>query len=113
MREGLARWIGDEARRSIAESLTMPGTLTPLSGLIAGADHHPVIGNLDKQIEASATEVALQDSHTSRIIQSRFTTLPTRLRRFRRYPVKVGLPYFYQEPPRPRRGRGYRAIARQ
>src|SRR6202167_2646048 len=53
MREGLARWIGDDARRPIAESLTMSGTLTPLPGLIAGADHHPVIGNLDKQIEAS------------------------------------------------------------
>jgi cobalt-zinc-cadmium efflux system outer membrane protein len=33
--------------------------LNPLPGLIAGADHHPVIGGLDKQIEASAADVAL------------------------------------------------------
>jgi outer membrane protein, heavy metal efflux system len=59
MRAGLARWIGDDAQRPIAESLTTPGFLTPLPGLISGADHHPVIGNLDKQIEASATDVAL------------------------------------------------------
>ena len=58
-RAGLTRWIGDAAERPIAESLNMPATLTPLPGLMAGADHHPVIGNLDKQIEASATEVAL------------------------------------------------------
>jgi cobalt-zinc-cadmium efflux system outer membrane protein len=59
MREGLARWIGDEAKRPIAESLAMPGISSPLPGLIAGADHHPVVGNLNRQIEASATEVAL------------------------------------------------------
>jgi outer membrane protein, heavy metal efflux system len=58
-RAGLTRWIGDAAERPIAESLTMPAILTPLPGLLAGADHHPVIGNLDKQIEASATDVAL------------------------------------------------------
>ncbi|HWJ33888.1 MAG TPA: TolC family protein [Steroidobacteraceae bacterium] len=59
MREGLARWIGEEARRPLAEALTMPGFLIPLPILIASSDHHPVIGTLDKQIEASATDVAL------------------------------------------------------
>jgi outer membrane protein TolC len=59
MREGLARWIGDEARRPLAESLSMPGFLTPLPSLIARSDHHPVIGGVDKQIEASSTDVAL------------------------------------------------------
>lgn len=59
MREGLARWIGDDARRPLAEALTMPGFLSPLPSLIASSDHHPVIGSLDKQIEASATDVAL------------------------------------------------------
>jgi outer membrane protein, heavy metal efflux system len=59
MREGLTRWIGDAARRPLADALPEPGFLSPLPSLIASSDHHPVIGNLDKQIEASATEVAL------------------------------------------------------
>ena len=32
---------------------------SPLASLIAHSEHHPAIGTLDKQIEASATEVAL------------------------------------------------------
>src|SRR6202044_4169156 len=36
-RAGLSRWIGDEAQRPIAQSLTMPAVLTPLPGLMAGA----------------------------------------------------------------------------
>ncbi len=58
-RSGLARWIGDAAQRPLAAGLTMPAVLNPLPGLLAGADHHPVIGNLDKQIEASTADVAL------------------------------------------------------
>jgi len=58
-RAALARWIGDEARRPIQESLTMPEVAGSLTSLIARSDRHPVIGTLDKQIEASATEVAL------------------------------------------------------
>jgi outer membrane protein, heavy metal efflux system len=58
-RSGLTRWIGDAAERPIAAALPLPETLSPLPGLIAGADHHPVIDNLDRQIEASATEIAL------------------------------------------------------
>ncbi len=58
-RSGLARWIGDAAQRPLAAALTMPAVLNPLPGLLAGADHHPVIGNLDKQIEASTADVAL------------------------------------------------------
>ena len=58
-RSGLARWIGDAAQRPLAAALTMPAVLNPLPGLLAEADHHPVIGNLDKQIEASTADVAL------------------------------------------------------
>jgi outer membrane protein TolC len=58
-RAGLARWIGAAAERPIAASLTMPAVPVPLSGLMAGADHHPVIGGVDKQIEAAATDIAL------------------------------------------------------
>src|SRR5271170_1107324 len=38
-RAGLTRWIGDAAERPVAAALTMPGVLTPLPGLMAGADH--------------------------------------------------------------------------
>jgi outer membrane protein TolC len=58
-RAGLTRWIGEAAERPIAAALPLPETLSPLPGLLAGADHHPVIGNLDKQIEASTTDIAL------------------------------------------------------
>jgi outer membrane protein TolC len=58
-RTALARWIGDEARRPIEQSLTMPELPGTLTSLIARSDRHPAIGTLDKQIEASATEVAL------------------------------------------------------
>jgi cobalt-zinc-cadmium efflux system outer membrane protein len=58
-RAALARWIGDEARRPIEGSLTTPELAGTLTSLIARSDRHPVIGTLDKQIEASATEVAL------------------------------------------------------
>lgn len=59
MRAGLTRWIGDAAERPIADALPTSGDLTYLPSLMAGADHHPVISNLDRKIEASATEVAL------------------------------------------------------
>jgi outer membrane protein, heavy metal efflux system len=58
-RAALARWIGDEARRPIEGSLSMPDLPGTLASLITHSDEHPVIGNLNKQIEASATEVAL------------------------------------------------------
>jgi cobalt-zinc-cadmium efflux system outer membrane protein len=58
-RAALARWIGDEARRPIEQSLTMPALPDTLTSLIARSDAHPVIGSLNKRIEASATEVAL------------------------------------------------------
>jgi cobalt-zinc-cadmium efflux system outer membrane protein len=58
-RAGLARWIGEAAQRPIAASLVMPALASPLPGLLAGADHHPVIDGLDRQIEASANDVAL------------------------------------------------------
>jgi cobalt-zinc-cadmium efflux system outer membrane protein len=58
-RAALARWIGNEARRPIEESLTMPELPGTLTSLLARSDLHPVIGTLDKQIEASATEIAL------------------------------------------------------
>jgi outer membrane protein, heavy metal efflux system len=110
MREGLARWIGDEARRAIAESLTMTGTLTPLPGLIAGADHHPVIGNLDKQIEASATEVALaKQSYKPDYSVEVYYAYRRDFADFVGIQFKVGLPYFTKN----RQDRGVAAALEQ
>jgi outer membrane protein TolC len=110
MREGLARWIGDDARRTVAESLTMPGTLTPLPGLIAGADHHPVIGNLDKQIEASATEVALaRQSYKPDYSVEVYYAYRRDFADFIGIQFKVGLPYFTRN----RQDRGVAAALEQ
>src|SRR5258708_17355247 len=95
MRAGLARWIGDEAERPIAESLTTTGFLTPLPRLIAGADHHPVIGNLDKQIEASATDVALaRQSYKPDYSVEVYYAYRRDFADFVGIQFKVGLPYF-------------------
>jgi cobalt-zinc-cadmium efflux system outer membrane protein len=58
-RASLARWIGDEATLPIEESLATPEVPGTLTSLIGRSDHHPTISALNKQIEASATEVAL------------------------------------------------------
>jgi outer membrane protein, heavy metal efflux system len=110
MREGLARWIGDEARRAIAESLTMPGAMTPLPGLIASADHHPVIGSLDKQIEASATEVALaKQSYKPDYSVEVYYAYRRDFADFVGIQFKVGLPYFTKN----RQDRGVAAALEQ
>jgi cobalt-zinc-cadmium efflux system outer membrane protein len=110
MREGLARWIGDEARRPIAESLSMPGTLTPLPGLMASADQHPVIGTLDKQIEASATEVALarQSYKPDYSVEVYYAYRPD-FADFVGIEFKVGLPFFTKD----RQDRGVAAALEQ
>jgi len=59
MRAGLARWIGDDAARPLADTLSLPTPANALPDLLAAVDHHPVIGGLDKQIEASTTDIAL------------------------------------------------------
>lgn len=59
LRAALERWIGEAAQRPIAAALPSPGLLTPLPALLAGAEHHPVVSGLDKQIEAAATDIAL------------------------------------------------------
>jgi outer membrane protein, heavy metal efflux system len=110
MREGLARWIGDEARRPIAESLPTPGTLSPLPGLIAAADHHPVVGNLDKQIEASATEVALaRQSYKPDYSVEVYYAYRRDFADFVGIQFKVGLPYFTKN----RQDRGVAAALEQ
>jgi outer membrane protein, heavy metal efflux system len=110
MRAGLARWIGDNAQRPIAESLATPGFLTPLPGLIAGADHHPVIGNLDRQIEASATDVALaRQSYKPDYSVEVYYAYRRDFADFVGVQFKVGLPYFTKN----RQDRGLAAAREQ
>jgi outer membrane protein TolC len=110
MRAGLSRWIGDAAERAIAEALTMPAILTPLPGLMAGADHHPVIGNLDKQIESSATEVALaRQSYKPDYSVEVYYAYRREFSDFVGVQFKVGLPYFTKN----RQDRGVAAALEQ
>jgi cobalt-zinc-cadmium efflux system outer membrane protein len=110
MRAGLTRWIGDAAERPIAESLTMPGILSPLPGLMAGADHHPVIGTLDRQIEASATEVALaRQSYKPDYSVEVYYAYRRDFADFVGIQFKVGLPYFTKN----RQDRGLAAALQQ
>jgi outer membrane protein TolC len=110
MRAGLTRWIGNAAERPIAESLTMPGILNPLPGLMAGADHHPVIGTLEKQIEASATEVALaRQSYKPDYSVEVYYAYRRDFADFVGIQFKVGLPYFTKN----RQDRGLAAALQQ
>jgi cobalt-zinc-cadmium efflux system outer membrane protein len=59
MRAELTRWIGDDAQRPLAGTLSLPPPSSALPELMAAVDHHPVIDGLDTQIEASATDIAL------------------------------------------------------
>jgi cobalt-zinc-cadmium efflux system outer membrane protein len=59
MRAGLARWIGDEAQRQLPGTLSLPPLPGALPELAAAVEHHPTIGGLDTQIEASATDISL------------------------------------------------------
>ena len=59
-RDALARWIGDEAAgRPLADSPSLPAMPATLPAMMARADQHPVVHGLDRQIDASATDVAL------------------------------------------------------
>jgi outer membrane protein, heavy metal efflux system len=110
MRAALGRWIGDAAERPIAEALMKPATLTPLPGLMAGAEHHPVIGNLDKQIEASATEVALaRQSYKPDYSVEVYYAYRREFSDFVGIQFKVGLPYFTKN----RQDRGLAAALEQ
>ena len=62
---------------------------------MAGADQHPVIGNLDKQIEASATEVALaRQSYKPDYLVEVYYAYRRDFSDFVGVQFKVGLPYF-------------------
>jgi cobalt-zinc-cadmium efflux system outer membrane protein len=88
----------------------MPGILSPLPGLMAGAEHHPVIGNLDKQIEASTTEVALaRQSYKPDYSVEVYYAYRRDFADFVGIQFKVGLPYFTKN----RQDRGLAAALQQ
>ncbi len=109
-RAGLARWIGTAADRPIAASLAMPAVPAPLPGLMAGADHHPVIGGVDKQIEAAATDIALaRQSYKPDYSVEVYYAYRRDFADFVGIQFKVGLPYFTRD----RQDRGLAAALQQ
>lgn len=109
-RQGLARWIGDAAERPIAAALSMPAVSSPLPGLMADADHHPVIGGLDRQIEASATDIALaRQSYKPDYSVEVYYAYRRDFSDFVGVQFKMGLPYFTKD----RQDRGLAAALQQ
>jgi cobalt-zinc-cadmium efflux system outer membrane protein len=77
---------------------------------MAGADHHPVIGKLDKQIEASATEVALaRQSYKPDYSIEVYYAYRREFADFVGIQFKMGLPYFTKN----RQDRGLSAALEQ
>jgi len=59
MRASLSRWIGDAARRPLLADLSSLPPPANYSRLAEQVDRHPVVAGLQKQIEASDTDVKL------------------------------------------------------
>jgi outer membrane protein TolC len=87
-----------------------PGFTSTLPGLLAGADHHPVIGGLDKQIEASTTDIALaRQSYKPDYSVEFYYAYRRDFADFVGIEFKVGLPYFTKD----RQDRGLAAALQQ
>jgi cobalt-zinc-cadmium efflux system outer membrane protein len=92
-RAGLARWIGDEVQRPLA-ALSLPPP-SALPELMSAVDHHPMIGELDTQIEASATDVALaRQAYKPDVSVEGYVAYRPGFSDFVGIQVSVGLPYF-------------------
>jgi outer membrane protein TolC len=95
MRAGLARWIGDDAERPLAATLSLPPPPNALPELMAAVDQHPVIGGLDTQIEASATDIALaRQAYKPDFSIEGYVAYRPGFSDFVGIQVSVGLPYF-------------------
>jgi outer membrane protein TolC len=93
-RDALARWIGEAARRPLA-AMAPPALPAALASLLDRSDHHPVIGGLDRQIETSATDVALaHESYKPDFSVELYTAYRPNFSDFVGIQVTVGLPYF-------------------
>jgi cobalt-zinc-cadmium efflux system outer membrane protein len=98
MRAGLARWIGDDAQRPLAALATDSGLAHPLASLVAGIEHHPTIGELDKQIEAAASQVALaRQSYKPDYSVEVYFAYRREFSDFVGIQFSVGLPFFTKE----------------
>ncbi len=108
-REGLARWIGDAAQRPVA-ALAVEAFGKPLPGLLDAADHHPVVGTLDRQIDAAATDVALaRQSYKPDYSVELYYAYRRDFADFVGIQFKMGLPYFTKN----RQDRGLAAALEQ
>jgi outer membrane protein TolC len=92
---GLARWIGDDAQRPIAKDLSLATQPAALPALVAAVDHHPVIGELDKQIEISATDISLaRQAYKPDVSVEGYVAYRPGFSDFVGIQVTVDLPYF-------------------
>ena len=98
LRAALERWIGEAARRPIAASLPSPGLSMPLPGLLAGADHHPAVSELNKKIEAAATDIAVaRQAYKPDYSVEVYYAYRRDFADFVGVQFKVGLPYFTKD----------------
>jgi outer membrane protein TolC len=94
-RAGLARWIGNDAQRPLAGTLSLSPPPSALPELMAAVDHHPVIDGLDTQIEASATDIALaRQAYKPDFAVEGYVAYRPGFSDFVGIQVSVGLPYF-------------------
>ena len=95
-RDALARWIGDAAsRRPLADSPSLPAMPAALPAMIERADQHPVIHGIDRQIDASATDVALaRQAYKPDFAVEFYTAYRQDYADFVGIQFTVGLPYF-------------------
>ncbi|HEX3398040.1 MAG TPA: TolC family protein [Steroidobacteraceae bacterium] len=94
-RDMLARWIGEDAKRPIADSPDLPVLPSALPPLIERADHHPVINGLDRRIDVSATDIALaHQAYKPDFSVELYTAYRPNYADFVGLQFTVGLPYF-------------------
>lgn len=94
-RSALARWIGEDAQRPLNNSLDLSVPPATLPYMIERADHHPAIGGLDRQIDASATDIALaRQAFKPDFSIEIYTAYRANYSDFVGLQFTVGLPYF-------------------
>ncbi|GAC1307216.1 MAG: TolC family protein [Steroidobacteraceae bacterium] len=95
-REALARWVGAAAaRRPLADSPQLPAQPGRLAYLLDRAEEHPLIQAIDRQIDASTTDVALaRQAYKPDFSVEVYTAYRRDFADFVGVQVTVGLPYF-------------------
>lgn len=96
-RDDLERWIGEAARRPLAESPALPMLSAALPYLLERSDHHPAISGLDAQIDSSATDIALaKQAYKPDVSVELYFAYRPDYADFVGVQFTVGLPYFTQ-----------------